>query len=99
MRRVKDYRVGRSGELVRAVVAIVEQRRRPEHIHVVCASEAEVRIRGEKAEIGTSGRNKRRGHLGMTRGCEVPIIGRLVVCAVTSGSIDAILVRVVDCIT
>lgn len=99
LRRVKHNGIGRSGELVWAMVAIVERRRRSIRVHVVKASEVVAGIRGEKAEIGTSRGEKRRSHLSMTSGCEVPIIGGLVMCAIAGGCQHAISLRVVNCKT
>ena len=81
------------------MVAIVEQRRRSFHIHVIKASEVKVWVRIEEAKIGSSGRHKRRGHLGMTGHCEVPIVGGLVIRAIGCDGQRTILLRVVDCIT
>ena len=81
------------------MITVVKQRRRSFHMHVIKASEVEIRVRGEKAKIGSSGRHKRRGQLGMTGGCEVPIVGGLVIRAIGCDGQRTILFRVVNCMT
>jgi hypothetical protein len=48
-------------------------------MHMIKASEVEIRVRGEKAKIGSRGRHKRQGQLGMIGGSEVRIVGGLVI--------------------
>ena len=93
---VEDDRIGGRGELVGASVAIVEEGGWSMGVHVVVASLEELRVCAQHLVVGPRRGQERRGHLGVTGGTKVPVVGRLCPSAISGNAVDTILESVGD---
>lgn len=93
---VKGDRIGGGGELVGAVVTVVEQGGGSVRVHVEEAGLPELGVRVQQGVVGTSRSHESGCHLGVTSGTEVPVVSGLSPSTVGGDAEDAVGQSVVD---
>lgn len=96
VRSVKHHGVGCGRELVWAVIAPVKEGSGTLDVHVEVAGFLEIGVGIEQSVVRAGGGDQRRGHLGVARGTEIPIVGCFSPSTIVRDGLSAVCFGIVD---